>query len=109
MQEKNGIKNLCPNCKNKGKKIELSFVPLRMDCPAHFFCSVCKIEYSRGEWREQKKEEEQMREEKIFCPRCEEVGEKREMLFLPGREDRPAQYWCYVCNYPGKKEETDWS
>lgn len=58
------------------------------------------------------KKEEQMKEEKVFCPRCGKMGEKKEMLFLPRREDHPAQYWCYVCDYTicadnGEKKETD--
>ncbi len=40
-----------------------------------------------------------MKEEKICCPRCEKTGKKREMFYLPGREDRPAQYFCYACDY----------
>jgi len=45
------------------------------------------------------------KEEKIFCPRCEEAGEKREMLFLPARQDRSAQYFCYVCDYTRRHKE----
>ncbi len=48
-----------------------------------------------------------MREEKIFCPRCEKAGKKIEMFFLSKRDDRPAQYWCYACDYMRRQGEAE--